>query len=291
MSPPTVTPSPGSCFPFPSLGLSPALPQGRGSLGRERGSLDAQASGLISTKAASLSGLGPAAFPRGTLLNSPLLGAKLASPWGNGGGEGRGGRGGGGSGGRGDEGRGARVKEAERGRAERGLNRWERRDEEKTGSAEPGSRSRGRGAGEGAGPEARRPPEQSAAGPRPAVVRVSPLSPESSDRVGRSAGPGGAVQAGEAGLKGSIPGEVPLTQPAGIQLRPGVLRSPVRGRWAAGEGSLSLFSVQVPSTPLALLRKTPGTSSPAPWPLLDRRDAKYVPPAANLSGLKSYKQC
>ena len=46
----------------------------------------------------------------------------------------------------------------------RGLNRWERREEEKTGSAEPGSRSRGRGEGEGAGPEARRPPGQSAAG-------------------------------------------------------------------------------------------------------------------------------
>lgn len=88
----------------------------------------------------------------------------MASPWGNGGGEGRGGRGGGGSGGLGDGGRGATVKVAERERAERGLNRWERREEEKTGSAEPGSRSRGRGEGEGAGPEARRPPGQSAAG-------------------------------------------------------------------------------------------------------------------------------
>ena len=78
----------GPAFPFPSLGLSSALSQGRGRLGRERGSQDAQASVLISTKAASLSGLGPAAFPRGTLLNSPLLRAKLASPWGDGGGEG-----------------------------------------------------------------------------------------------------------------------------------------------------------------------------------------------------------
>ena len=211
----------GPAFPFPSLGLSSALSQGRGRLGRERGSQDAQASVLISTKAASLSGLGPAAFPRGTLLNSPLLRAKLASPWGDGGGEGRGGRGGGVSGVRGDGGRGARVKVAERERAEWGLNGWEGREEEKTGFAEPGSRSRSRGEGEGAGPETRRPPEQSAAGSRLAVVRVSLVSPESLDRVGRSAGPGGAVQAGETGLKGPIPGEVPVTRPAGIQLRPG----------------------------------------------------------------------
>lgn len=107
----------------------------------------------------------------------------------------------------------------------------------------PGPRSSGagagvaeRGKGRGRKPGGRPPPEQSAAGSRPAVVRLSRVSPESLDPVGRSAGPGGAVQAGEAGLKGPIPGD--RSRPAGIQLRPGGLRSPVRGRWAAGEGPL-----------------------------------------------------
>lgn len=39
----------------------------------------------------------------------------------------------------------------------------------------------------------------------------------------------------------------------------------------------------------ASARSRPETSCSL-WPLLDRRDAKYVPQAANLSGLKSYKQ-
>lgn len=100
---------------------------------------------------------------------------------------------------------------------------------------EPGSRSGGRG---GAGS-----PEAARTKARPALGRQwcasPPLSPESSDRVGRSAGPGGAVQAGEAGLKGSIPGEVlSLSQPA-FSSAQACLRPPVRGRWAAGEGSLS----------------------------------------------------
>lgn len=286
-------PTHGHSFPrvllFPSPASASVLPSPRGEAGAV-GSAGARMlrrpSSSPRKQPASLD-WAPLLFRGGTLLKSPLVGAKSASPRGDGGGESRGG---GRSGGRGDGGRGARVKMAGRERAERGLRRWEgeRSGENRVRGAreqEPGSPRGGRG---GAGnPEA-------AAAARTKRRRLSARSRApfpGSSRVFRSGRQICWSRWGRAGCGSRSKGTDPRRSVQASRHSAPPRRAAVARAGEVGSGRGAPSSVQVHSTPLALFRKTPGTSPPAPWPLLDRRGAKYVPPAENTSDLKSYKQC